>query len=155
MKSPAHQDRDALVAADFLQVPSGAPTDFPTLRGYARGEPPAPLDDPGLWETAARTQTEAFALIYGQVHREPRMEALTTLVRLLHAPEDAWSLAETMGAWEELNWRWWDELRHELGGLLKDLQATRVTLPELSAYASAPKGKGGARLRLPLSLIHI
>ena len=60
-------------------------------------------------------------------------------------------LGEIQSVWEELNWRWWESLRAELRDLKLEIRALVLAMPELSSYAMAPDGKGGARAKLPLT----
>ena len=51
--------------------------------------------------------------------------------------------------WEELNWRWWEELKIVLRDLLREMQTDSPTRDDLKFYAMAPGPDGFARLRMP------
>ena len=60
-------------------------------------------------------------------------------------------MEELQSVWEELIWRWWESLRAELRDLKLEIRVPVLAMTELSSYAMAPDGKGGARAKLPLT----
>ena len=55
-----------------------------------------------------------------------------------------------LGIWEELNWRWWEELKMELRSLLRDMDTEAPTKSELKFYALSPDEHGRPRFRFPV-----
>ena len=91
--------------------------------------------------------------MYGKEHSAIRTNALRHLLKEHRDHPDFLSLAGLMGVWEELTWRWWEELRRELAAMEAELGQHPPALPELTAYATAPDGRGGTRLKLPRTFV--
>ena len=51
--------------------------------------------------------------------------------------------------WEELNRRWWEELKITLRDLLREMQIDSPSREDLKFYALAPGPDGHGRLRMP------
>ena len=142
-------DADAFTVADFWDEGGGGLPALRPLGGHRREAAPGGLASLRDWAEAAHTQIQVFAATYGQEHRVARTRALGQLLREHQETPRLLPLADLMEVWEELTGAWWASLRRELHHLEAELGPEPPALPELTAYATAPDGRGGTRLKLP------
>ena len=69
----------------------------------------------------------------------------TIIINNSHRYPAPWIFA----VWEELNWRWWEELKEMANSMFREMQSTHPTREELKFYALAPCQSGGPRFELP------
>ena len=139
----------ALTVADFPFVTLSERDNWRPERGQGRsGEPPVPsrMEE---WVTQAHRQIRHFQLVYGEEHGEGQRDALAALIQRHDEDPSGPPLTELQSIWEELNWRWWEELRREFHTLRLELQVTTLSMPEFAMYALAPDGNGQARAKMP------
>ena len=140
-----------LSAADFIHY-SDAELDAFTLDKQAksgneqRPAQPTRVED---WESRVRRQNEIWKLVYGAEWGEVREFALTTLVQWHHGSPHQWPLNVIMDVWEELHWRFFEELKEVLRALKKEAKRETLSLQEIRFYALLPGPDGQAWLTLP------
>ena len=146
----AHE-KHTLSAADFIHY-SDAELDAFTLDKQAksgneqRPAQPTRVED---WESRVRRQNEIWKLVYGAEWGEVREFALTTLVQWHHGSPHQWPLNVIMDVWEELHWRFFEELKEVLRALKKEAKRETLSLQEIRFYALLPGPDGQAWLSLP------
>lgn len=149
----AHE-KHTLFAADFIHY-SDAELDAFTLEKQAksgseqRPAQPTRIED---WESRVRRQNEIWKLVYGSEWGEVREFALTTLVQWHHGSPHQWPLNVVMDVWEELHWRFFEELKDVLRALKKEARRETLSLQEIRFYALLPGPDGQAWLSLPPSM---
>ena len=114
-------DPDSLTVADFAVKEEGSLPPLYAVEGHRREPPPAAPTELRAWAEAAQTQVQVFALMYGKEHSATRTNALRHLLKEHRDHPDYLSLADLMDVWEELTWRWWEELRRELATMEAEL----------------------------------
>ena len=146
----AHE-KHTLSAADFIHY-SDAELDAFTLDKQAksgseqRPAQPTRVED---WESRVRRQNEIWKLVYGTEWGEVREFALTTLVKWHHGSPHQWPLNVIMDVWEELHWRFFEELKDLLRSLKREAKRETLSLQEIRFYALLPGPDGQAWLALP------
>ena len=146
----AHE-KHTLSATDFIHY-SDAELDAFTLEKQAksgseqRPAQPTRIED---WESRARRQNEIWKLVYGSEWGEVREFALATLVQWHHGSPHQWPLNVIMDVWEELHWRFFEELKDVLRSLKKEAKRETLSLQEIRFYALLPGPEGQAWLSLP------
>eukprot|EP00971_Amphidinium_carterae_P242230 4809862-Amphidinium_carterae.1 len=134
--------------------------DFPTSRceDLEQYVPPEdlkpehrPRDPPTYlsWARQARNSIRAFACVYGTEHEEERSHALENLCRKHEQDDHKYPLDFVRGAWEELVWRWFEELKEELRRCRKVLGKEKMRRDELEFIALSPTTTGGAFMNYP------
>eukprot|EP00971_Amphidinium_carterae_P043437 854826-Amphidinium_carterae.2 len=147
---------------DHRHLTSGALSvaDFPTARVEELEQyvPPEdmkpehrPRDPPTYlsWARQARNGIKVFACIYGREHEDERLAALDNLCRKHETDEHKYPLDFLRGAWEELNWRWVEELKEELRKCRKILGKEKMRRDELEFVALSPTSLGQAFVTYP------
>ena len=104
------------------------------------------LDD---WVQNSSRAIKVFALVYGRDHAGERTHARDSLARLRENQPHVYTLAWLYNVWEELNWRWWEELKLTLKALLQEMGNGSPSREDLRFYALAPGPDGLPRLRMP------
>eukprot|EP00438_Fugacium_kawagutii_P035496 Skav226807 [mRNA] locus=scaffold2056:134273:145141:- [translate_table: standard] len=146
------QDKYALSAADFL------PSTDAELDQYAvesrtgktstdvRPSPPTRFED---WNGRAKRQNAIWALVYGREWAPVRDHALQTLSDWHLGAPHKWPLQVVQDVWEELHWRFGEELKGELRKLKALAGRESMPLSDLKFYALMPDAEGKPPLSLP------
>ena len=115
--------------------------------GAEQRPPPATkLED---WEGRVRRQNDVWALVYGLEWKPVRSHALERLLEWHHAEPHKWPLTVLMDVWEELHWRFFEELKEILRLLKKEAGRETMSLSDIKFYALLPNAAGTAWLELP------
>ena len=146
------QDKHSLGAGDFIQYTDAE------LDAYAsearnpkhghdqRPAPPQRLDD---WEARVKRQTDTWCLLYGEEWREVKVHAATLLAEWHQQSPHRWPLHVAQEVWEELHWRFFEELKELLRQLKVEAKRESMTLQEIRFHALLPGPDGRAWLSLP------
>ena len=145
------QEKFCLGAADFIQYTDAELDAFAADRTHKGGveqkpAPPTKLED---WTARVKRQNEVWRLIYGEEWRDVREHAADTLAGWHQECPHKWPLAIVMEAWEELHWRFLEEIKDIIRNLKKIAKRESLSLQELRFYALLPGPDGQAWLRLP------
>ena len=141
------QEKFCLGAADFIQYTDAELDAFAADRTHKGGveqkpAPPTKLED---WTARVKRQNEVWRLIYGEEWRDVREHAADTLAGWHQECPHKWPLAIVMEAWEELHWRFLEEIKDIIRNLKKIAKRESLSLQELRFYALLP----GPDVRLP------
>ena len=146
------QKKHALTVADFVphtdaeldafvqEARSGKPTND------QKPAPPTRFED---WEMRARRQNEIWSLIYGAEWKPVRDHALEKLVLWHQSEPRKWPMTVVSEIWEELHWRFFEELKETLRLLKKEAGRESMSLSDLKFFALMPNSAGNAWLELP------
>ena len=86
----------------------------------------------------------------GREHQRERELARDRLELLHDRNPHQYPQSWVFATWEELWWRWWEELKDCLNQMRVEMQSPTLTKDMLRHYALAPRGGGGGpRLQLP------
>ena len=146
------QDRYSLGAADFIQYTDAELDAYASeARNPKQGQEQRPaqpqrLDD---WEARVRRQTDTWCLIYGEEWREVRVHAASLLAEWHQKAPHKWPLHVVQEVWEELHWRFFEELKELLRQLKVEAKRESMTLQEIRFHALLPGPDGRAWLALP------
>ena len=101
----------SLGVADWVTCAEELFDDYvPSAEYEIEPRPKQPLDML-RWAKQARNGIRVVCLMYGAEHKEERSEALDYLIRLHEDRPRKYTAKYVQDAWEELNARWWEELR--------------------------------------------
>ena len=145
-------DKFALSAADFVQVTDAELDAFASesrttkQQSEQRPAPPTRLDD---WVSRVTRQNQVWALTYGMEWLEVRQHALELLSGWHQELPHKWPLQIVMEAWEELHWRFIEEMKELLRQLKKTAKRESMSLSEIRFHALLPGPDGRAWLELP------
>ena len=137
-----------MTAADFPKTSEETFDNwYPPVDTKLEPRPPKP---PTLaeWHRHVTNEVRAWGLVYGDEHRRERELARDRLERLHERDPYQYPFHWLTATWEELWWRWWEELKDLLRLMQLELGTASLTKDLLSQHALAPTG-GGPRLRLP------
>ena len=146
------QEKHALNAADFVPHTDAELDAFvQEIRSNKPGAdqrpaPPTKLED---WEGRVRRQTDVWALVYGEEWKPVKSHALELLLEWHQAEPHKWPLSVLMEVWEELHWRFLEELKEILRLLKKEAGRETMSLADIKFYALLPNAAGTAWLELP------
>ena len=146
------QEKHALVAADFVPHTDAELDAFvQEIRSNKPGAdqrpaPPTKLED---WEGRVRRQNDVWALVYGEEWKPVKSHALELLLEWHQAEPHKWPLLVLMEVWEELHWRFLEELKEILRLLKKEAGRETMSLADIKFYALLPNAAGAAWLELP------
>ena len=125
-------------------------TSFPTQMRSSmpsfRSQPPNKIED---FEARARRQNEVWTLVYEAEWKPVRSHALDLLLEWHQAEPHKWPLTVMAEIWEELRWRFLEELKEILRQLKKEANRETMSLPDIKFYALLPNAAGQAWLELP------
>ena len=138
-----------LTAADFWPVTQEAFDDFVPSSGHQREKKPKSPQTMAQWVRCADNFVRAFALVYGQEHAAERLEVRRALERMQEENHHEWPREEVWALWEELNWRWWEELKQNHRSLLRVMGTDNATKQDLAWFALAPGSDGQPVFRMP------
>ena len=146
------QEKYALSASDFVPCTDAELDQFAiesrTGKPMSEQRPPAPTryED---WVNRVKRQTDIWALTYGAEWRAVREHAATMLGEGHLETPHKWPLQVLCEVWEELHWRFCEELKEELRKIKKLAGRETMTLQDLKFYALMPDSEGNPPLKLP------
>ena len=146
------QEKHALSAADFVPCTDAEldqhAVDSRTGKPGNDQRPTMPhrFED---WQQRVRRQNDIWALVYGKEWRGVRDHALETLSNWHQQAPHKWPLQVLMDVWEELHWRFVEELKTELRKLKALSGRETMSLQDLKFYALMPDEDGVPPLQLP------
>lgn len=146
-----NREKYCLSASDFIQYTDAELDAFANERSVKatadqRPAPPTRLDE---WLARVKRQNEVWRLVYGEEWREVRESAVDTLAGWHQECPHKWPLHVVMDAWEELRWRFLEEVKEVIRLLKKEAKRESVTLSEFRFYALLPGRDGRAWLQMP------
>ena len=108
------------------------------------------------WLGRARRQTDVWCLVYGKEWRPVRAHALKLMEEWHAGAPHKWPLAVIIEVWEELHWRFGEELKEELRKLKKLAGRETLTLQDLRFHALMPNTDGLIPFNMPrtFDLLH-
>ena len=89
------------------------------------------------------------AHVYGEEWRQVRTHALDLLKEWHQATPHKWPLAVLSEVWEELHWRFLEELKEILHLLKEEASRETMSLQDIKFFALLPNEHGQAWLELP------
>ena len=128
-------------AADFVQVMDAELDAFASesrttkQQGEQHPAPPVRLDD---WVSRVTRQNQVWALTYGMEFLEVRQHALELMSGWRQELPHKWPLQIVMDAWEELHWRFIEEMKELLRQLKKTAKRESMSLSEIRFHALLP-----------------
>ena len=119
-----------------------------TSKGGSEQRPPPPtrLDE---WVARVKRQNDTWALVYGEEWREVRASAVELLAGWHQAYPHKWPLNVIVDCWEELHWRFVEEIKSLIHSLKKEVGRETLTLAELRFHCLMPGPEGEAWLKMP------
>lgn len=111
-----------------------------------RPQNPQRLDE---WIVRVKRQTDVWCLVYGEEWRGVKTNAMDLLAEWHMAMPHKWPLTVVMDIWEELHWRFIEEMKELVRQLKKEAARESMTLTEMRFHALLPGPDGQAWLRLP------
>ena len=145
------QEKYGLSAADFLSYTDAELDQFASEAKVMkntdqRPPPPSRFDE---WTARVRRQTDVWCLVYGEEWRAVRNNALNLLSEWHLSHPHRWPLAIVIDIWEEIHWRFLEELKDVLRSLKKEIGRETISLTELKFHALLPGPDGQAWLVMP------
>ena len=146
------QEKHALSVADFVPHTDAELDAFVQevrsnrVATEQKPTPPTRFED---WEARARRQNDVWALVYGAEWRPVPEHALDKLAAWHLAEPHKWPLSVISEVWEELHWRFFEELKETLRLLKKEAGRETMSLQDIKFYALMPNPSGTAWLELP------
>ena len=131
---------DAELDAFVQEIRSGKPG------GDQRPAAPTKFED---WEARVRRQNDVWCLVYGLEWRRVRNHALELLTEWHQSEPHKWPLSVVSDIWEELHWRFFEELKEILRLLKKEAGRETMSLQDIKFHALLPNASGRAWLELP------
>eukprot|EP00435_Cladocopium_sp_Y103_P024605 s4663_g6.t1 len=101
------------------------------------------------WIQHLRRQNDIWALVYGKEWRGVRDHAIGLLEKWHMQAPHKWPLQVLADVWEELHWRFVEELKGELRKIKAMAGRESMTLTDLKFYALMPDEHGHPPLQLP------
>ena len=145
-------DKFSLSAADFIAYTDAELDQFASearmqrQTGEQRPPPPNRFDE---WVARVRRQNDVWCLVYGEEWRAVRSNAVELLSNWHLSHPHRWPLNVVMDVWEEVHWRFLEELKDILRRLKKEIGRETITLNELRFHALLPGPDGQAWLQMP------
>eukprot|EP00435_Cladocopium_sp_Y103_P064105 s1381_g25.t1 len=145
-------EKFGLGAADFIAYTDAELDQFASEsrgqknHGEQRPPPPNRFDE---WVARVRRQNDVWCLVYGEEWRGVRSNAIDLLSAWHLAHPHRWPLNVVMDVWEELHWRFGEEMKELLRRLKKEIGRETITLNELRFHALLPGPDGQAWLQMP------
>lgn len=146
------QEKYAVSVADFVAYTDAELDTYAWEAGKAKPQsesrPAAPtrLEE---WESRVRRQIDIWCLTYGEEWREVKTKAAKLLATWHTSAPHQWPLTVLMDCWEELHWRFTEELKEILRSLKREAGRETMTLNEVKFHALMPDSSGYAWLQLP------
>ncbi len=101
------------------------------------------------WESRVRRHIDIWRLTYGEEWRTVKTKAAKLLATWHSSAPHQWPLTVLMDCWEELHWRFTEELKEVLRSLKREAGRETMTLNEVKFHALMPDASGYAWLQLP------
>eukprot|EP00438_Fugacium_kawagutii_P022124 Skav232871 [mRNA] locus=scaffold1881:25961:36237:+ [translate_table: standard] len=145
-------EQHCLGAADFLAFTDAELDAFSSEMKHHKGPVeqrpanPQRLDD---WLARVKRQTDCWCLCYGEEWRAVKTDAMEQLATWHTGQPHRWPLTVVMDLWEELHWRFTEEMKEKLRLLKKEAGRESMSLQELRFHALLPGPDGRAWLRMP------
>ena len=114
--------------------------------GDQRPPPPTRLDE---WVSRAKRQNEVWALVYGQEWKPVKNNAVDLLAEWHQASPHKWPLGVIVDIWEEIHWRFVEEIKQIIRDLKKEVGRETMTLSEIKFHCLLPGVHGEAWLTMP------
>ena len=146
------QERYALSASDFVPCTDAELDQFAiesrTGKPINEQRPTAPTryED---WLNRVKRQNDIWALVYGMEWKAVREHAINLLGEWHVSAPHKWPLQVLLDVWEELHWRFLEELKEELRKIKRLSGRESMTLQDLKFYALMPDEEGRPPLNLP------
>jgi len=142
-------EKHCLTASDFTAHTAQELDEFTVPSDDAaeqRPRPPATWDD---WLRRVKRAIGIWALVYGEEWRPQLTACIDGLERLGDEHPTIFPREALKDIWEELAWRFWEELKEVLRRLKQHIGRDNVRRQELILYALTPDEQGHAWLRMP------
>ena len=145
-------EKHAIGVADFISFTDAEldsyawETSRPKATADIRPAPPTRLEE---WEARVRRHIDMWCLVYGEEWRGVKTRAAQLLATWHTGAPHQWPLTVMMDCWEELHWRFLEELKEVLRRLKLDAGRESMTLNEVKFHALMPDSSGLAWLQLP------
>lgn len=145
-------EKHAIGVADFISFTDAEldayawETSRPKATSETRPAPPTRLEE---WEARVRKHIDMWCLVYGEEWRSVKTRAAHLLSTWHTGAPHQWPLTVMMDCWEELHWRFIEELKDVLRRLKQDAGRESMTLNEIKFHALMPDAGGMAWLQLP------
>ena len=146
------QEEYALSASDFVPCTDAELDQFAiesrTGKPTNEQRPTAPTryED---WLNRVKRQNDIWALVYGMEWKAVREHAINLLGEWHVSAPHKWPLQVLLDVWEELHWRFLEELKEELRKIKRLSGRESMTLQDLKFYALMPDEEGRPPLNLP------
>lgn len=145
------QEKFCLTASDFVHYTDAELDAFALDRGgkqaaEQRPSVPTKIEE---WSARARRQNQVWKLVYGEEWGDVREHAVETLTLWHQETPHKWPLQVVMDTWEELHWRFLEEVKELVRQIKKQAKRESLSLQELRFYALLPGPDGTAWLVLP------
>ena len=114
--------------------------------GDQRPPPPTRLDE---WVSRAKRQNEVWALVYGQEWKPVKNNAVDLLAEWHQSSPHKWPLGVIVDIWEEIHWRFVEEVKQIIRDLKKEVGRETMTLSEIKFHCLLPGVHGEAWLTMP------
>ncbi len=103
------------------------------------------------WAKCADNEVRAFALVYGDEHAAERYAVRRRLEQWNEDNHHEWPREEVWPLWEEMSWRWWEEIKHCYRILLREMGTDSITRPQPAGgtAATTPRGSPQAGQQSP------
>ena len=145
------QEKFCLGASDFVYYTDAELDTFTVERTQKTTQEQRPAQPTRIedWESRVRRQNEVWSLVYGSEWKEVRQHAADTLAHWHQESPHKWPLNIVVDTWEELHWRFLEEIKELLRLLKKEAGRESMSLQEIRFYALLPGPDGRAWLKLP------
>ena len=146
------QEKHALSVSDFVTHTDAELDAYAWETGKVKGQVearpamPTRLEE---WESRVRRHIDMWCLAYGEEWRTVKTKAAKLLATWHSSAPHQWPLTILMDCWEELHWRFAEELKEVLRTLKRDAGRETMTLNEVKFHALMPDASGYAWLQLP------
>ena len=146
-------EKHCLGASEFICYTDAELDAFASeARGSSKGgneqrpPPPTRLDE---WVARVKRQNDTWALVYGEEWRDVRSNAVELLAGWHQAYPHKWPLNVIVDCWEELHWRFVEEVKALIHSIKKEVGRETMTLTELRFHCLMPGPEGDAWLKMP------
>ena len=146
------QERYALSASDFLPYTDAELDQYAVdcragkPQSDQRPQNPTRFEE---WQARAQRQNAIWTLVYGKEWAGVRSHALELLGTWHVQSPHRWPLQVVSEIWEEIHWRFIEELKTELRKIKNMAGRETMSLQDLKFYSLMPDDTGSAPLQLP------
>ena len=144
-------ERHCLGAAEFVAYTDAELDAFSSESRSSKPQEQRPQNPQKLdeWIVRVKRQTDVWCLVYGEEWRGVKTHAMERLAEWHMGLPHKWPLSVVMDIWEELHWRFMEEMKELVRLLKKEAARESMTLTEMRFHALLPGPDGQAWLRLP------